>query len=89
VTVRLHAHARERLAERGATEGEVIATVEHGERFAAKYGRMGFRRNFSFEGMWRGRRYATKQVEAYAVDDEGAWLVITVVVKYFSERGAL
>jgi hypothetical protein len=88
VTVRFHPHARERLAERGATEGEVIATVEHDERFAAKYGRIGFRRNFSFEGMWRGRRYATKQVEAYAVDDESAWLVITVVVKYFSERGA-
>jgi uncharacterized protein YuzE len=69
------------------TEGEVIATVEQGERFAAKYGRTGFRRNFPFEGMWRGRRYATKQVEAYAVDEESTWLVITVVVKYFSERG--
>jgi hypothetical protein len=89
VTIRLHPHARERPAERGATESEVIATVEHGERFAAKYGRAGFRRNFPFEVTWRGRRYATKQVEAYAVDEEGAWLVITVVVKYFSERGAL
>ena len=89
MTVRLHPHARERLAERGATEGEVIATVDHGERFAAKYGRTGFRRNFLFEGTWRGRRYATKQVEAYAVDEEGAWLVITVVVKFFAERGTL
>jgi hypothetical protein len=69
VTVRLHPHARERLAERGATEEEVVATVEHGEQFAAKYGRTGFRRNFPFEGMWRGRRYATKQVEAYVVDE--------------------
>ena len=89
MTVRLHPHARERLAERGATEGEVVATVEQGERFSGKYGRMGFRRNFPFDGMWRGRRYATKQVEAYAVDEESSWLVITVVVKYFSERGTL
>jgi hypothetical protein len=66
-----------------------MATVEQGERFAAKFGRTGFRRNFPFEGMWRGRRYATKQVEAYAVEDESAWLVITVVVKYFAERGTL
>lgn len=28
MTVHLHPHARERLAERGATEGEVLATVE-------------------------------------------------------------
>ena len=36
-----------------------------------------------------GAAAATKQVEAYAVDEEGARLVITVVVKYFSERGTL
>jgi hypothetical protein len=36
--VRLHTHAKERLAERGATESEVIATVLEGERFVAKYG---------------------------------------------------
>jgi hypothetical protein len=29
------------------------------------------------------RRYQTKQVEAYAVAEDGDWLVITVVVKYF------
>lgn len=60
MNVRLHPHARERLAGRGATEAEVIATVEAGERFPAKFGRTGFRRNFQFNGEWRGRRYATK-----------------------------
>ena len=84
--VQFHPHARERLAERGASEAEVIATVEHGERFPAKFGRTGFRRNFAFDGLWRGRRYATKQVEAYAVDEENVWLVITVVVKYFGQN---
>jgi hypothetical protein len=34
--VELHPHARERADERGATESEVIATVERGERFPAK-----------------------------------------------------
>ena len=81
-TIRLHPHAQERLAERGATEAEVIATVETGERFPAKLGRTGFRRNFSFDGQWQGRQYATKQVEAYAVEENG-WLVITVIVRYF------
>ena len=49
-------------------------------------GRIGFRRNFPFGGMWHGRRYATKQVKAYSVEEGDAWLVITVVVKYFGER---
>ena len=64
------------------------ATVEQGERFPAKFGRTGFRRNFGFDGVWRGRSYTTKQVEAYAVEEEGGWLVITIIVKYFGEEGA-
>ncbi len=80
--VRLHPHAQSRLAERGATETEVVATVTAGEQFPAKYGRTGFRRNFAFDAEWRGRLYATKQVEAYAVPEDG-WLVITVIVRYF------
>ena len=80
--VRLHPHAVSRLAERGATEEEVAATVQHGEHFTAKHGRTGFRRNFPFDGLWRGRRYANKQIEAYAVEEDG-WLVITFVVKYY------
>ena len=62
--VRLHPHAQSRLAERGATETEVVATATAGEQFPAKYGRTGFRRNFAFDAEWRGRLYATKQVEA-------------------------
>ena len=34
-------------------------------------------------GQWRGRHYATKQVEAIAVEDGRGWLVVTVLVKYF------
>jgi hypothetical protein len=83
MNVLFHPHAIERLTERGASEQEVVATVEEGERFAAKFGRSGFRRNFPFEGVWRNRRYATKQVEVYAVEEQGNWLVITVVVKYW------
>jgi hypothetical protein len=70
------------MIERGATEEDVIAKVEEGERFPARFGRTGFRRNFPFGGEWRGRQFATKQVEAYAVEEDG-WLVITVIVKYF------
>lgn len=82
MAVRLHPHARKRLAQRGASEEEVLSTVESGERFTAKYGRVGFRRNFPYNDMWRGRLYATKQIEAIAVDEDG-WLVITLLVRFF------
>jgi oxygen-independent coproporphyrinogen-3 oxidase len=81
--VRFHPHALERMIERGATMEEVRLTVEAGERYPAKGGRAGFRRNFSHDGDWMGRHYKTKQIEAYAADEGGAWLVITVIVKYF------
>ena len=81
--MRLHPHARERMLERGASEDEVAATIDEGERFAAKFGREGFRRNFRFDGIWRGRRYAMKQVEAFAIFEDGDWLAISVIAKYF------
>ena len=49
--IKLHPHALERLAERGANEEEVRAALEGGERFPAKHGRAGFRRNFSFNSL--------------------------------------
>ena len=81
--VTLHLHAKTRLAERGATEAEVYATVTGGEQFPAKFGRIGFRRNLAFQKQWRGQSYATKQVTAFAVPEEDGWLVITVIVRYF------
>jgi hypothetical protein len=57
-SVDIHSHARERAIERGASEDEIVATVESGQMFPVKYGRTGFRRNFPFDGIWRGKRYA-------------------------------
>jgi uncharacterized protein YuzE len=37
--------------------------VQGGERFPARFGRQGFRRNFPFEGIWLGRSYRSKQLE--------------------------
>ena len=81
--MRLHPHARSRMQERGATEEEVEGTIRDGERFSVKFGRQGFRRNVAFGGVWRGRRYPMKQIEAIAIQEEGDWLVISVIVKYF------
>jgi hypothetical protein len=81
--VRLHPHAVARAAERGVTDAEVAATVRTGEDAPAKHGRTLFRRNFAGPWDWRGRRFDSKQVEAYAVWEDDTWLVITVIARYF------
>lgn len=83
MTVRFHPHALERLAERGTTEAEVVATVQTGEQFAAKFGRAGFQKTFRYESTWQGRFYAAKEVETFAVREGEDWLVITVVTRYY------
>ena len=83
MVVRFHPHALERLAERGTTEAEVVATVQTGEQFPAKFGRTGFRKAFRFESAWQGHFYPAKEVEAFAVREGEGWLVITVVTRYY------
>ncbi len=58
-------------------------TIHHGERFTARFGRTGFRRNFPFGATWRGKAYATKQLEVYAIEENDRWHVITLIVKFF------
>ncbi len=81
--VTLHPHAAGRIQIRGASADDVIETVLTGEEFPAKHGRTGFRRNFSGAFAWRGRTFDTKQLEVYAVFEDGGWLAITVIVKFF------
>lgn len=79
----IHPHAKERIQERGTTEEEVIKTAETGERFPARFGRIGFRHNFPFNGLWKGKRYSTKQLEIIGVEEGENLIIITVMVKYF------
>ncbi|MBM4121913.1 MAG: DUF4258 domain-containing protein [Nitrospira sp.] len=81
--VRFHPHALERLVERGTTEEEIVVTIQSGEQFSAKFGRIGFRKSFPFGATWRGRSYSTKEVAAFAVRENGDWLVITVMTRYY------
>lgn len=81
--VRFHPHAIERMEERGATIDEVKKTIEHGERFPAKLGRIGFRRNFPFKSEWKNRYYETKQIEAFVAHEGSDYLVITVITRFF------
>jgi hypothetical protein len=80
--MKVHPHARERMRERRHRGGS-RGCIRDGERFSAKFGRQGFRRNFHFGNTWLGRNFAMKQVEAIGVREDDDWLVISVIVKYF------
>lgn len=84
--VRLHPHAVARIAERGATEAEVVATVQADLRVSAAHGRTGFRLDHPGSRTWRGRAFDSKEVTAYAVWEDEGWLVITVIVRFLGRR---
>ena len=87
MTITLHPHAKDRLGGlRSDGEAEVSATVEFGEQFPAKFGRTGFRRNFPFDALWRGRRYASKRAEGDAVKEGEDLAQKGVIVKTLDTR---
>ena len=83
MTVRFHPHAVQRMQERGATRAQVTDAVLTGRSSPAKFGRRRFRKTFSFNADWNGKRYARKTVDAFAAKMSYGWFVITVVVRYF------
>ena len=81
--IRIHRHARQRMWERGATAKQIRQTIGAGRSVPAKFGRTRFTHVFSFNADWKGKRYARKQIEAFAAKIKDGWLVVTVIVKYF------
>ena len=71
------------MGERGAKLSEVKETVIKGASAPAKFGRTRFRRVFEFNGIWNGKYYARKQIDAFAVKMRYGWFVITTIVRYF------
>jgi len=42
-----------------------------------------FRKNFTFNGHWRGKHYAVKQVVPVVAEEPNRLVVVTVFVYYF------
>jgi hypothetical protein len=83
MAIRIHAHARQRLSDRGASVAEALATVQNGSKRSAKYGRSEFILRFNYNRMWMGKRYSAKSVHAFAAPQGKCdWLIVTVIVKF-------
>jgi len=76
-------HAREKALDRGASESEVQAAILAGGPEPARKGRVLFRKNFPFDGWWRGKHYVVKQVAPVVVEEEDRFVVVSVYVYYF------
>ena len=79
-------HALDQLPDRGASQKEVEETIRMGEPVPAKKGRRGFRKNFPYNSVWKGRHYETKQVIPIVVEEANRLVVVTVYVFYFGGK---
>ena len=78
-------HAREKMADRGVSEGKVREAIRIGVREPARRGRWQYRLNMEFNDMWAGKHYGVQQVMPIVVEEEQRHVVVTVYAFYFHE----
>jgi hypothetical protein len=81
--VRLHPHARERIAERVTSIDEVVATISRGESISAPLRPIGFPSQLPVRWDVARTRLRHEAGRGLCGRENGAWLVITVIVRYF------
>jgi hypothetical protein len=80
-------HARDRMAERGVSEAEVVTAIESGTEAQARGDRRYREAVFDYGREWLGRRYEQKKVQVIYVEEDGELIVITVYAFYGSWEG--
>lgn len=80
--IRFSRHALDNMRNRGTSKEEVELAIRTGECFPAKKGRLSFRKNFSYNAMWKGKSYQAKQVMPILVEELDKFVVVTVYVFY-------
>jgi hypothetical protein len=73
-------HALDNMIDRGASKEEVEIAIRTGESSPAKKGRLSFRKNFSYNTIWKGKLYQVKQVMPIVVEESDRFVVVTVYV---------
>jgi hypothetical protein len=78
--IKFSQHALENLFDRGASKEDVEQAIRTGEQLPAQKGRKAFRKNFSYNAMWKGKYYQAKQVVPIVVEEPDRFVVVTVYV---------
>ena len=80
--IQLEPHTLQRAIERGATESEILETLEGGVNIVAKKGRLAKAKAFTFNTERNGKYYDEKKLEVYYLIENGIIITITVYVFY-------
>jgi len=78
-------HAREKMADRGVSEKEVVEAIRIGRRERGQRGLWQYRLNLEYQAMWAGKLYGIKQVAPIVAEEADRHIVITVYSFYFRE----
>ena len=78
--IKISQHALDNMVDRGASKEEVELAIKAGESFPAKKGRLSFRKNFSYNDIWKGKYYQIKQVMPIVAKETDRFVVVTVYV---------
>ncbi len=81
--IKFDPHAIIRMRQRGTDILEVKKTITNGKRIKAKFGRKGFTMDLDYNAEWNNKIFKTKQVIAYAEQEDDTLIVITVITKFF------
>jgi hypothetical protein len=82
VKIKIEPHTLVRANERGASEDEIINTLENGTDLVGKMGRMGKSKVFEFQMERNGLLYKEKKIDVYYVIEDGFIVTVTVYVFY-------
>lgn len=78
--IRFSQHALDNIRNRGTSKEDVELAIRTGECLPAKKGRLSFRKNFSYNAIWKGKFYQVKQVMPIVVEEIDKFVVVTVYV---------
>jgi hypothetical protein len=81
--IRLSKHALSYTMKRGFTTAEVEEAIRTCPWTPAELGRLECRKDYPFNSVWNGNRYATKQVRPVFVEEATEIVVVTVYTYYF------
>jgi hypothetical protein len=74
--IQIEPHTLQRANERGATEQEIIDTINNGVNIPAKAGRMAKAKIILFNNIWNRKSYQHKKIEVYFIIEKE--VIITV-----------
>ena len=80
--IQIEPHTLIRAIERGATEYEIIETINNGINILGKSGRLGKSKVFLFENERNGKYFIEKKLDVYYLIENDIIITITVYAFY-------